>query len=175
MKNEKLMTCPECENTISKKANTCPHCGYDLTAEEEAKVEVNHHLQNLRIFTPLMTFVPLFLIYIVGSPERGSGDLTYMWFIPSLFFIWYIFMVRKRTKEYKELGYDTDIIKSKFLRFFAYMPLWILFCLHIGVGGLDNFNAAFAFDEKTGDKFFAIYILFSIFAYYPFLKFIKAL
>lgn len=34
-----LITCPECENKISDSADSCPQCGYKLTAEKLAEIK----------------------------------------------------------------------------------------------------------------------------------------
>lgn len=62
-----LIICPECKKKISESANSCPNCGYQLTAEKVNEMKKNEYemKKSLGIGCILLIIV-LFILYMTG-------------------------------------------------------------------------------------------------------------
>jgi len=62
----KVVTCPDCEGTVSKRAATCPHCGAPLSRHATAPVEITTNSIGMKLrLIPAGEFM-------MGSPETES-------------------------------------------------------------------------------------------------------
>jgi len=66
-----LITCPECKNSISDKANSCPKCGY-LPSSNNVKVTNVYKGKNKIILGKLLASLGVLLFFISFPAQNPS-------------------------------------------------------------------------------------------------------
>lgn len=93
-----LIDCPSCNNKISDKAKSCPHCGYaigqssgeDLVRKQNLnKFQKHHSIQNQSMVAMLM-FIAGFAFLYWGTAQPDSIQYTMSIGCSVVGFVWYI-------------------------------------------------------------------------------------
>lgn len=65
-----LIGCPECRQSVSDQAPTCPHCGYILNRGNDPVVRDLRQWRLIKFLTGLLFLILLIVIGIVLSSNR---------------------------------------------------------------------------------------------------------
>ena len=91
-----LIDCPACKKKISDKANTCPHCGFAVGADDAAAIlerekrkRYDQH-QSLQTQSFVAVSVYYWLWLIGGAPEVGGTQHSIGMLMLFLGFLWYV-------------------------------------------------------------------------------------
>lgn len=92
-----IITCPQCNNKISDKAKTCPHCGVDMDMDDEkrdllASRKRAEKLKSLSTQSMLALVLALAGFYIMyfQTPEQDSTQMLLSQVAFGAGFLWYL-------------------------------------------------------------------------------------
>jgi len=77
-----LITCPECKKKISDNANSCPHCGYQLTPEKLAEIKKEdqrkYKSRNIGFLALILILVILYIIghFLPDSQKNNKAEIS---------------------------------------------------------------------------------------------------
>lgn len=111
-----LIKCPECENDVSDKAESCPHCGYKIEQKEEIK-EIPEEIKEVakeyekKLYICYAVVAGLIILLFVCAGSLDNEVVMYPFIFT--FIVMYFIIKTIKTSKAKALGSWNDQYETK--------------------------------------------------------------